>query len=85
MGFGCFPKLGVPFWGSHNKGYSVWGSMLGSPYFGKLPFLHAVQGLGFTLVAHGYLAHKKWDDLGTTRTWFLGFFGSMAEYDIPWA
>ena len=28
-----FPKLGVPFQGPHNKDYSIWGSILGSPYF----------------------------------------------------
>ena len=32
-----FPKLGVPFWGPYDKGYSILGSILGSPYFGKLP------------------------------------------------
>ena len=30
------PKLGVPFWGSHNKNHSILGSILGSPYFGDL-------------------------------------------------
>ena len=34
MGFGGFPKLGVPFLGDpHNKDYSTWGSILGSPNF----------------------------------------------------
>ena len=33
-----FPKLGVPYWGPHNKDYSILGSILGSPYFGKLPY-----------------------------------------------
>ena len=32
-----FPKLGVPFRGSNNKDYNILGSILGSPYFGKLP------------------------------------------------
>ena len=27
-----FPKLGVPSWGSHNKDYSILGSILGSPF-----------------------------------------------------
>ena len=36
--FGSFPKLGIPFWGPHNKDYSIFGSILGSPDFGKLPF-----------------------------------------------
>ena len=36
--FGGFPKLGVPFGGPSNKGYSILGSILGSPNFGKLPF-----------------------------------------------
>ena len=29
------PKVGVPFWGSHNKDYSILGTILGSPYFGN--------------------------------------------------
>ena len=49
--FGDFPKLGVPFWGSlYNKDYNIWGFILGSPHFGKLPFGYGVgfrvQGLG---------------------------------------
>ena len=28
---------GYPFGGPHNKDYSILGSILGSPYFGKLP------------------------------------------------
>ena len=39
-GYGGFPKLGVPFLGDpHNKDYSILGSILGSPYFGKLPYI----------------------------------------------
>ena len=35
-----FPKIGGTFFGgSHNKDYSILGSILGSPYFGKLPYL----------------------------------------------
>ena len=33
---GC-PKLGVHVWSPYVKDYSILGSMLGSPYFGKLP------------------------------------------------
>ena len=36
--FGGFPKLWVLFGGPHNKDYNILGSILGSPYFGKLPF-----------------------------------------------
>ena len=32
--FGGFPKFG----GSHKKDYSIWGSILGSAYLGKLLF-----------------------------------------------
>ena len=40
-----FPKIrGYHFGGLHNKDYNILGSILGSPYFGKLPF--RVQGLG---------------------------------------
>ena len=34
---GGFPKLGYHFGGPHNKDHSILGSILGSPYFGKLP------------------------------------------------
>ena len=34
-----FPKIrGTLFGGPYNKGYSILGSILGSPYFGKLPY-----------------------------------------------
>ena len=32
-----FPKIRGTFLGPRNKDYSIWGSILGSPYFGKLP------------------------------------------------
>ena len=31
IGIRGFPKLGVPFWGPHNKDYSILGSILGYP------------------------------------------------------
>ena len=36
--YGGFPNLGVRFGGPNNKVYSIWGSIVGSPYFGKLPY-----------------------------------------------
>ena len=34
-----FPKIrGTLFGGLHNKAFSILGSILGSPYFGKLPY-----------------------------------------------
>ena len=36
--FGGLFKLGVPFWGPHNKDFDIFGSIFGSPYYGKLPF-----------------------------------------------
>ena len=36
--FWGFPKLGLPFEGPSNKDYSIFGSVLGSPYFGKLQY-----------------------------------------------
>ena len=34
-----FPKLGVPFWGPHNKDYSIGGLHWGPiTYFGKPPY-----------------------------------------------
>ena len=43
--FGGFLKLGVPFGGPHNEEYSILGSMLGSLYFGKLPFVFVASRL----------------------------------------
>ena len=37
-GLGCRVKLGVPFGGPYFQEYSIFGSILGSPYFGKLPY-----------------------------------------------
>ena len=37
---GDFPKLGVLSSGSHNKGFSILGSTLGSPHLGKLPYIY---------------------------------------------
>ena len=34
---GDFPKLGF-FVGAHDKDYSIWGSLFGSLYVGKLPY-----------------------------------------------
>ena len=42
--FGDFPKKGVPVGGPHNKDYSILGSILGSPYFRKLPFMLGGSG-----------------------------------------
>ena len=36
--FGSFPKLGSLYRGPNNQDSSIWVSILGSPYFGKLPF-----------------------------------------------
>ena len=38
MDIGSFLKLGLPFGGPNNKDNSISGSLLGFPYFGKLPF-----------------------------------------------
>ena len=42
---GGFPEVGAPFLlGPHSKEYSIFGSILGSPYFGKLPICIHDQG-----------------------------------------
>ena len=43
QGYGLgFPKImGTFFWGPQNKDYSIFGTVLESPYFGKLPCLVA--------------------------------------------
>ena len=50
-----FPKLGIPFGWSHNEDYSISGSILGSPYFGKIPYMDLSQkvlGQAFTHARH---------------------------------
>ena len=48
LGLGCiwnFPKIKGTFWGGpYNKGYSILGSILGSPYFGKPPYTLGLSG-----------------------------------------
>ena len=56
---------GYLFGGSHNKEYSIWGSVLRSPYLGKLPLLLRVERLGL----------RDWG-LGLR---FLGFSYSKVE------
>ena len=38
---GVSQNYGYPFEGPHNKDCSILGSILGSPYFGKLPSVQA--------------------------------------------
>ena len=49
--YGGLPKLGVPYWGPHNQDFSILGSILGSPYLGKLPY--RVWGLGLRVLGFG--------------------------------
>ena len=37
---GGFPNLGYHFGGPYNEAYSIMGSILGSPYFEKLPYIY---------------------------------------------
>ena len=46
---GVSQNQGTIFRGPHNKDYSLLGSILGSPYLGKLPYL-AVQDVTFTIL-----------------------------------
>ena len=66
-----FPKLRVPFWGPHNKDCSILGSILGSPYFGKLPYSEAVgetgASAGKTLYGHGEAHDLKMVRIGQVR------------------
>ena len=41
-----FPKLGDLFGDPYNKDYSILGSILGSPYFGKLPNVGYLSDVG---------------------------------------
>ena len=61
-GFRGFPKLGVPFGAPHNKDYSIFGSVLGSPYFGKLPFRAWCSG-----IVAGFCRAEAGPDLGWSR------------------
>ena len=38
--YGDFSKMAVHFGGPNSKDYITWGSILGSPYFGKLPYIY---------------------------------------------
>ena len=40
---GISPRLGVRFGGPYKKDYSILGSILGSPYYGKLPYEKVVN------------------------------------------
>ena len=40
--YGVFLELGVPFEGPHSKDCSILGSTLGSPCFGKLPYIDLI-------------------------------------------
>ena len=52
-----FPNIrGTFFGGPHNKDYSIWGSTLGSPYFGKQPFRD--EGLGWFVNREGELPFR---------------------------
>ena len=53
-----FPKIkGTLFGGPHNKDYSILGSILGSPYFGKLP--HGVGLRNFLLSRNNVSIHWR--------------------------
>ena len=50
-------------WGPYNKDYNIWGSILGFPYFGKLPnrfsgvcynILYELKGSGNLCTKGGY-------------------------------
>ena len=43
MKLGVSQNSGYLFGGPHNKDYSILGSILGSPYFGKLPVIGMQQ------------------------------------------
>ena len=58
--------LGGPF----NKDYSILGSILGSPYFGKLPFclLHNIRNPGAALINIGRGNDEAHADFQICRT-----------------
>ena len=48
---GGVQKSGVPFWGPHNKDYSIWGVYIGVLYLGKLAAMqpHVLHTNGIAL------------------------------------
>ena len=54
---GCFQGLGVPFGGPHDKDYSMSGSILGSPYFGKLRLEYCQQKGTFAMRTKAAFIH----------------------------
>ena len=78
-----FPKSGVPFEGPYNKDYRIWGegSILGSPFLGKIPKSRLVvgsyggepeKGICIGAVIQGHHEPLILQDLGF-RVWGLGF------------
>ena len=57
--FEGFLKLGVPFWGPPKRDSSCFGFILGSPFFGKLPFEGWVR-CAFSWLALESSAHRGW-------------------------
>ena len=60
---GVSQNYGYHFGGPHNKDYSILGSILGSPYFGKLPYrLESYTSFKNIVVPFGV----------SYRLWYLG-------------
>ena len=65
------------FWGVHNEDYSVLGSILGSPYFGKLPF---TNHLASSQKNGGWGHHSGGGEGGRTVVSGSVQVGSMGSY-----
>ena len=71
-----FPKIGgYPFGGPNNKDYGIFGSILGSPYFGKLP--NGGLGLRNTVpnwwrILNAETLASLWQEGGVSRVWASG-------------
>ena len=64
-----FPKIrGILFGGPNNKDYRIFGSILGSPYFGKFPNSQESHSLlsGRGAARENDQANSHWDDGGTS-------------------
>ena len=55
-GYSFFAKIRATFFGgSHNKDCSILGSILGSPYFGKLPYSFLPRAFGTVFKVSGIM------------------------------
>ena len=51
--------MGLPFWGPNNTDYNILGSILGSPYVGKLPNSEPLDYVALGVRVTASFGHKR--------------------------